>query len=114
MATDTSPIERQPSFLTLFAVAVTGVLASAALGAGTNAINGWVSPRYFVTILHWHGVEDVWRASIAQGLFEGLCFGVFFSLLFTTLTGLVTRACCSYGFAARHLLGILAGAVICW
>jgi len=39
-----------------------------------------VSPRYFVTILGWHDVDDVWRASIAQGKFEGFCFGLFVSL----------------------------------
>jgi hypothetical protein len=100
--------------LTLFGIAVTGVFASACLGAITNAVNGWVSPLYFVTILGWHGVEDVWRASIAQGIFEGLLFGVFFSLVFTAGAGVITRASCSYGFAVRHLLGIVAGAFVCW
>jgi hypothetical protein len=100
--------------LTLFGIAVTGVFASAALGAVTNAVNGLVSPQYFVTILGWRGVEDVWRASIAQGIFEGLCFGVFFSLVFTAGVGIITRASCRYGFAVRHLLGIVAGAFVCW
>lgn len=100
--------------LVLFGVAVTGVFASACLGAATNAVNGSVSPLYFVTIMQWGGVENVWRASIAQGLFEGLLFGVLFSLVFTTGTGIITRASCSYGFAVWHLLGIIAGALVCW
>lgn len=100
--------------LTLFGVAVTGVLASAALGAVTNAVNGWVSPLYFVTVMRWQGVEDVWRASIAQGILEGLCFGVFFSLVFTAGVGIITRASCGYGFAVWHLLGVVAGALVCW
>jgi hypothetical protein len=100
--------------LTLFCVAVSGVLASACLGAITNAVNGRVSPRYFVTILGWRDVEDVWRASIAQGIFEGLLFGIFFSLVFTAGAGIITRASCSYGLAFRHLLGIVAGAFVCW
>jgi hypothetical protein len=100
--------------LALFGIAFTGVLAAAGLGAITNAVNGWVSPLYFVTILGWQGVEDVWRASIAQGLFEGLCFGVFFSLVFAACVGIITRASCTYGFAARHLLGIVAGTLVCW
>jgi hypothetical protein len=104
----------QPRPLSLFAVAVTGVGASACLGGLTNAVNGWVSPRYFVTTLGWQDVEDVWRASVAQGVFEGLCFGVFFSLLFTAAAGLITRASCGYAFALRHLLGISAGALLCW
>lgn len=110
----TSKVDAAVRPLTLFGVAVSGVFASAALGAVTNAVNGWVSPLYFVTILRWHGVEDVWRASIAQGIFEGLCFGVFFALVFTAGVGVITRASCSYGFAVRHLLGIVAGALVCW
>ncbi|WP_020475706.1 hypothetical protein [Zavarzinella formosa] len=100
--------------LTLFGIAVTGVFASAALGAVTNAVNGLVSPLYFVTIMRWRGVEDVWRASIAQGIFKGLCFGVFFSLVFTAGAGVFTRASCPFAFAARHLAGIVAGAFVCW
>jgi hypothetical protein len=100
--------------LALSGIALTGVLAAAGLGAITNAVNGWVSPLYFVTILGWRGVEDVWRASIAQGLFEGLGFGVFLSLVFASGVGIITRVSCTYGFAARHLLAIMAGALACW
>ena len=85
-------IEPETRPVTLFAIAVTGVLASAFLGGSTNAINGLVSPRYFVTIMGWNDVTDVWRASIAQGLFEGFCFGLFFTLLFTVGTGIITGA----------------------
>ena len=92
--------------LTLFGIAVTGVFAGASLGAVTNAVNGWVSPLYFVTILRWRGVEDVWRASIAQGVFEGLLFGASFSLVFTVGVGIITRASCRYGFAVRHLTSL--------
>jgi hypothetical protein len=107
-------IEQETRPLTLFAIAVSGVLASAFLGGSTNAINGLVSPRYFVTIMRWHDVADVWRASIAQGMFEGFCFGLFFSLVFTAGTGIITGASCRYGFACKHLLGILGAAYICW
>jgi hypothetical protein len=100
--------------LALAGILVSGVLGSAFLGGTTNAVNGAVSPDYFVRILGWHGVEDVWRASIAQGIFEGIMFGIFLSFLFTVVTGVLTSASCSYGFAARHLLGILAGAYGCW
>jgi hypothetical protein len=103
-----------PRPLHLAAIAVTGVLASGLLGATTNAVNGRISPLYFVTILGWHHVADVWRASIAQGAYEGLLFGVFFSLVFTTATGIITGAACPYGLALKHLLGILAGAYFCW
>ena len=104
----------KPRPLALAGIAVCGVLASGFLGGTTNAVNGWVSPTYFVTILGWRGVADVWRASIAQGIFEGLLFGVFFSLVFTVGTGIITEASCSFGFAFKHLLGILGGTYICW
>ena len=103
-----------PRPLALFAIAVTSVFASAGLGGATNAINGAVSPLYFVSIMDWHGVEDVWRASIGQGILEGLCFGVFVSSVFTIGAGLITQVGCTYGFAARHLLAIVAGSFVCW
>lgn len=106
--------------MTLFGIAITGVFASACLGAITNAVNGWVSPLYYVTILGWRGVAErwsagtVWWACVAQGIFEGLLFGVLFSLIFTAGLGIITRAACDYRFAVRHLLGILAGALVFW
>ena len=111
---DQPEIRRPPRVrpFALVAIAPTGVFASAALGAITNAVNGLVSPLYFVIIMRWQGVENVWLASIAQGVFEGLCFGVFFSLVFTAGVGILTRASCSYWFAALHLLGIVAGYLV--
>lgn len=103
-----------PRPVTLFGVALTGVFAGACLGAAINAVNARVSPEYFVTVLRWQGVEDVWRACVAQGIFEGLLFGVVFSLVFTAGAGIITRGRCGYGFAVRHLLGIVVGALVCW
>src|SRR5262245_22171910 len=96
---EVAPEQGRSRPLTLFAVMITGVFASAALGAITNSVNGEVSPRYFVTVLGWRGVEDVWRASVAQGIMEGLLFGVFFSVVFTAGVGILTSACCRYWFA---------------
>ncbi len=110
----TSPPRRAHVPSTWGTLAVTGVLAGGLLGATTNAVNGRVSPLDFVTILGWHDVADVWRAGIAQGAYEGLHFGVFFSLAFTTATGIIAGAACPYGYAVRYLLGILAGAYVSW
>jgi ABC-type Fe3+-siderophore transport system permease subunit len=38
----------------LIAVAFTGVLLGAVLGALTNSIHGWVSPTDFRNIMRWH------------------------------------------------------------
>jgi len=84
------------------------------LGGATNAINGLVSPGYFVAVLHWHHVDDIWRACVAQGVFQGLLVGLFFSLLFTAMTGILTKAACTYAFAFKHLVGVVAGACSCW
>lgn len=95
-------------------IALTTLFASAALGAATNVLNGWISPEYFMDVLHRHRHENIWRMSIAQGLLEGLVFGVFFSLLFSGGVGIITRVSCKYGFALKHLLGVITGSLICW
>jgi hypothetical protein len=100
--------------LALVSLASTGVLAGAIFGATTNAVNGWVSPGYFVRILRWGDVGDVWRASIAQGIFEGLLYGFLFSMIFTGAVGFVSKAACPYSVGVRYLLGILISAYGCW
>jgi hypothetical protein len=88
--------------------------AATFLGATTNAVNGLVSPRYFVTIMRWHNVADVWRACIAEGIFEGALCGFFVAVPFIFVTGLITRASCTYRFAMKYLLAIVAGSYACW
>jgi hypothetical protein len=104
----------RPRPLHLAAIAVTDVLANGHFGVTTYAVNGRISPLYFITILRWHHVANVWRASIAQSAYEGLLFGVFFSLVFTNATGIITGTACHYGLAFKHLLGFLAGAYLSW
>jgi len=100
--------------LALAGIAVSGIIAGAALGGLTNSINGWVSPLYFRNVLHWQNVEDVWRASIAQGILEGLLFGIFLSLVFVVVAGIVSKARCTYRFGVTVLLAIVAAAFVCW
>jgi hypothetical protein len=114
MGTGLTNVRREMRAPALAGTAACSVLASGLVGGVTNAINGWVSPIYFVTILGWRDVEDVWRASIAQGVFEGLLFGVLFSLVFSVGTGVITEVSCCFSFAFKHLLGILCGALFCW
>ncbi len=108
--THTEPIRP----VALLLIAATAILGGAFIGATTNAINAVVSPSYFRNIMRWHDVEDIWRASIAQGIFEGLIYGILFSLVFTLVVGVVTRARCSYAFAFRHLLAIIGAIYCCW
>ena len=39
---------------------------------------------------------------------------MFFSLVFSASVGIITRASCRYAFAAQHLFGIIAGALVGW
>ena len=111
-AQKTQTQQTQPVALLL--IAATAILGGAVIGASTNAINGAVSPDYFRNIMQWHDVEQIWRASIAQGIFEGLIYGIMFSVVFTLVVGLVSRARCPYPFALRHLLAIVVAIYCCW
>src|SRR5580700_1456395 len=74
-------VPNRPRPLMLAAISGCGVLAGGFLGSATNAVNGSISPGYFVTVMGWHNIEDIWRASVAEGLFEGLLAGVVLSLI---------------------------------
>ncbi|MDY0167622.1 MAG: hypothetical protein RBS80_13830 [Thermoguttaceae bacterium] len=98
----------------LIAVAFTGVAAGAILGAFTNAINGWVSPLYFRNIMGWANLENVWRASIAQGILEGILFGLLFAVIFTCVVGIVSKARCPYPLAGVYVVLIAFASLVCW
>lgn len=98
----------------LVGLAVGGVALGAVLGAATNAVNGRVSPEYFRAVMHWDEVTDVGRAAIAQGVFEGLLFGVGLSLIFTTVVGVADRARCPLRTSTRYLGAIAVAALAFW
>ena len=104
---------KQSNFLIIFFVALTCVFAGGFIGATTNMINGAVSPYYFKAIMYWN-FQDIWTASVAQGILEGLLYGVIFAVIFTTGLGLVTKGQSSYNFALRQLLKIVAIVFSCW
>lgn len=104
----------QPRPVALVLTAGTSIVGGAFIGASTNAVNGWVSPEYFRNIMRWDEIEQIWRASIAQGIFEGLIYGVLFAIAFTLVVGIVARGRCSYGFALQYQLGILLAIYGCW
>jgi cytochrome c oxidase assembly factor CtaG len=114
MVQEPSDPKRRTRPLALFALALTVIAAGVFLGATTNAVNGLVSPRYFITIMRWRHVENLWRACIAEGIFEGSLCGFFFAVPFTFFTGMITRASCTYRFALRYLLGIVAASYAFW
>jgi len=93
---------------------MTGIVGAATIGALTNVINGQVSELYYRTILHWHSVENIQRAIIAQGVFEGLICGLILSTLFTAVIAVVSGARCSYALGARFVSGLFATVFACW
>jgi hypothetical protein len=97
----------------LISIAVSCVLLGGVLGGITNAVNGAVSPLYYETIMRWSDV-DTHTASIAQGIFEGLLFGAFVSVVFTSVVGIVTRGTCPYAYAMKSLLLIALTALGFW
>lgn len=101
-------------FLSLFGLAITGVVAGVLTGALTNLINGRISPLYFVRIMGWENSDAVWRMAITQGIFEGVFFGILLSLIFTTVVGTVSRAFCPYRLGLCYLLIILLVALGGW
>ncbi len=106
------PEKTQP--LSLACIAITGVLAGGFLGGTTNAINGLVDPYYFVSSLRLYGAKEIWHASVARGVYEGLMFGAGLSLVFTVAVGIMTAVTCRFGFAFKHLVGIVIGSYVCW
>ena len=98
----------------LLLTAATAIVGGAVIGGSTNAINAVVSPLYFRNIMQWQDVEDIWRASVAQGIFEGLLYGILYSVVFTFMVGLMSRERCPFKFAFRQMLVILLAIYVCW
>lgn len=104
---------QETNFLTIIWVALTCVLTSGLIGATINSINGYVSPIYFQNILGWN-FQDIWTASIAQGILEGMIYGVIFSIIFGATVALVTKGKATYRFAFRYLVKIIGIVYLCW
>ena len=104
---------KQSNFLTIFYVALSCIVLGGFIGATTNMINGAVSPYYFKAVMYWD-FEDIWVASVAQGILEGLFYGVIFAVIFTTGFGIVTKGQAPYSFAFNQLLKIIAIVFACW
>jgi len=90
------------------------IVAGAVFGGLTNAINGAIGPEHFRVNLRWQDVQQIWRATVAQGVFAGLIYGVLFSVVFTAVVGLVSRARCAFAFVWSHLMAVFFAILCCW
>ena len=95
-------------------VAFSCIIMGGFVGTLTNMMNGVISPLYFQNIMRWHNVQYLWRACVSQGIFEGLIYGTFFAIVFTTVFGIVTKGDCSYSYVFKFMLGILIAVFGCW
>jgi hypothetical protein len=89
-----------------------GVSAGIVLGALTNAVNGLVSPQYFVALMGWQ--SHVWVRAVGQGMLEGGVlgglFGIVVAIAFAASTGLRGPLRLATG-----ALAVAVGAVlVCW
>ena len=105
--------KQENSFLTIVWVALSCILIGAVIGATTNMINGYVSPVYFRNVMDWD-FENIWKASIAQGIFEGLIYGIVFSIIFSSGVAIVTKGKASYSYLFPHLIKIMLLVYFCW
>ena len=107
---------RRRQFLTLLGVAVTGVIVSAVLGGLTNIVNGWVCPNFFINVwqANWPYEWNLRQVAFAQGVLEGLLYGVGFALIYTTGVAVLSRGTCRYRPAVRPMKWIALGAVAGW
>lgn len=90
------------------------VIAGGVCGSIINAINGIISPDYFIAVLHWEPTQSVYPAIIAQGLFEGLLYGVIFGLFLVFFVAKATRGRVAPIFIIRLIFKTLLGIVCCW
>jgi hypothetical protein len=112
-----APIPRQPRPFALMVIAIAGILAGIIIGVTTNAINGFVSPEYFIRVMHWQYVQNVtnlWQACIIQGVLEGAVVGLIFSAIFTTTIAIITKATCPLTFGLRWLGIIMLAIYVSW
>ncbi len=105
------PVPRAYAFACIVAVAT---LAGGVLGGLTNAVNGAVSPGYFVRVMRWADVQDVHRAAIAQGIFEGLLYAAVFSAIFVLVVGIASRTRATLRFMLGVIGGVGIGVLVCW
>lgn len=93
---------------------VIGIALSGALGGVFNAINGWVSPLYFSTIMGWTGANDIWWANIEQGIKEATLTGCVLSALFAIGLAVISQGKCPFDLGLRFLMAVFAAISLCW
>ena len=90
----------------------TGLVIGASLGAGTNAINGWVGPTYFTYVLRW--TENIWMNAVIQGVMEAGLYGLLNAAIFVMIANFLGRGIRSVSHVRKYLLSCAAAVLVVW
>ena len=93
-----------------------GVLCGATVGVFTNAINGWLSPGYFVATLGWQhrSAFVLWVRSVAEGVLEGCALGALLGLILMLYIGFISRLRCPLKISAPALFDAIVVTLVFW
>jgi hypothetical protein len=89
-----------------------GLVIGAALGATTNAINGWIGPSYFIHLLKW--TEDIWIKAVIQGAIEAGLYGLLNAVVFVLIANFFGRGICSVVVVRKYLLNCAVAVSCVW
>ena len=107
-------MENKSKPLHYFYLFLTGIILSILAGLLTNMINGLISPLYFKSIMGWQNITGIYRAIIAQGIFEGIIFGIFLSLFYTISVIIISKWKCTYRLGIKYLIFLFIITIACW
>ena len=101
------------NFQAITYIIIITVFIGALIGGTSNFINGYISPTYFKNIMGWD-FEEIWSASIAQGIFEGLLNGIAFSILYGIAFSIITKGKPTLNFGLNQLFKITKNIYAFW
>ena len=90
----------------------TGIVLGSALGAGTNALNGWIGPTYFAFVFSTN--NDLWMKAVIRGIFEAGMYGLLNAIIFVLIANYWGRGIRSVAVVRKYLLGCAAVVLGFW
>lgn len=64
--------------------------------------------------MRWQNVNNIWRATVAQGIFEGIIYGVIFAVIFTAVAVHSMKNDYQYLTALKYIGSVAAAILFCW
>ncbi len=98
--------------LALVFIAASMIFCGMFVGSLSHAVGAQVNYDYFRHIIGLPN-NQAWRAGIALGIYHGFLGGTIFSVIFTLVVGIVSRARCSFSYVFRYILVMTEAALGC-